>query len=57
MRLLRNIMLVTVTLLAVASCWKDDKHRNKYSFSLDSDFEFEQVKFGEDSVFVIENIY
>ena len=57
MKSLRYILLMAATLLVVASCWKDDKHRNKYSFALDCDFEYYDVKFGEDSIFVVENVY
>ena len=50
-------ILLAAAMVVAASCWKDDKHRNKYNFTLDCNFEYNDVTFGDDSVFVVSDIY
>lgn len=57
MKYFKWILLAAVTVLTAVSCWKDDKHRNKYVFGLDCDFEYSDIKFEDDSVFVVPNIF
>lgn len=46
-------ILLAAAMTVAASCWKDDKHRNQYSFALDCNFEYDDVTFDDDSVFVV----
>ena len=45
MKRLKYIILIAAAMLAVASCLNDDKHRNKYTFPIDNNFEYTNLTF------------
>ena len=46
-------ILLAAAMTVAASCWKENKHRNQYSLVLDCNFEYVDVIFDDDSVFVV----